>query len=547
MKLLILGGYGTFGGRLAQLLADVAELEILIAGRSKAKAQAFCEGFDGAARVQPLALDRADIASALADHAPDLVVDASGPFQDYGTEAYRVVEAAVAAGIDYMDLADGADFVAGITAYDDAAKSAGISVLSGVSSFPVLTAAVLSDVAQRMDIRQVEGGIAPSPYAGVGQNVLRAVLGYAGAKVPLTRAGRPTYGRGLVETRRKTIFVPGHLPLQNIRFSLVDVPDLRLIPPEHPGLQDLWMGAGPVPEVLHRMLNGLARLRALGLVPRLTPLARLCHFVLNGVKFGEHRGGMYVTAQGPGGETETWNLIAEGEDGPLIPSMAIETLIRKRLAGHRPPDGARSGIGALDLSDYEALFATRDIVTGFHRHTPDAATYRTTLGPAMDDLPQAVQAFHSHPGTWSGTADVTAGTTWLGRIAARILGFPPPGQDVPVTVTITAEGPLERWTRHFGTHRLSTTQIAGMGRMAGLVVERFGPLAVGLALVVEDGHLRVIPRRATAFGLPVPRWALPGGHVYETQDGEAFVFHVAVTLPGLGHIVTYRGSLTPGP
>ncbi len=40
LELLILGGYGTFGGRLAQLLVDEARLTLIIAGRSRAKAQA---------------------------------------------------------------------------------------------------------------------------------------------------------------------------------------------------------------------------------------------------------------------------------------------------------------------------------------------------------------------------------------------------------------------------------------------------------------------------------------------------------------------------
>jgi hypothetical protein len=38
-KILILGGYGTFGRRLAQLLADDSRLTLVIAGRSLAKAQ----------------------------------------------------------------------------------------------------------------------------------------------------------------------------------------------------------------------------------------------------------------------------------------------------------------------------------------------------------------------------------------------------------------------------------------------------------------------------------------------------------------------------
>ena len=42
MKILILGGYGPFGGQLATLLAGEKQLELIIAGRSHEKAAAFC-------------------------------------------------------------------------------------------------------------------------------------------------------------------------------------------------------------------------------------------------------------------------------------------------------------------------------------------------------------------------------------------------------------------------------------------------------------------------------------------------------------------------
>ena len=42
MRLLIVGGYGVFGGRLARLLSDEPRLTLIVAGRSLAKAQAFC-------------------------------------------------------------------------------------------------------------------------------------------------------------------------------------------------------------------------------------------------------------------------------------------------------------------------------------------------------------------------------------------------------------------------------------------------------------------------------------------------------------------------
>ena len=55
-------------------------------------------------------------------------------------------------------------------------------------------------------------------------------------------------------------FEPGRLPLHPIRFSLVDVPDLQVLPKLWPGLRSVWMGAGPVPDILHRALSALANL-----------------------------------------------------------------------------------------------------------------------------------------------------------------------------------------------------------------------------------------------------------------------------------------------
>src|SRR3546814_16078277 len=117
MKILILGGYGVFGGRLAELLADLPDLELLICGRDLTRAEAFCARFRGKPRAIPCAFDRRDIADTLQRFAPALVVDASGPFQDYGTTLYHVVDACTAPGTSYRDFAIGAAFVLGITRF----------------------------------------------------------------------------------------------------------------------------------------------------------------------------------------------------------------------------------------------------------------------------------------------------------------------------------------------------------------------------------------------------------------------------------------------
>jgi hypothetical protein len=551
LKLLILGGYGVFCGRLAELLSDIASLDIVIAGRNLSRAGAFCAAWRGQARVRPLQLDRNHIAPILEAERPDLVVDASGPFQEYGANAYGVVEACIAAGIDYLDFADGADFVFGISQFDEAARNAGVFALSGVSSFPVLTAAVLREMARTMDIVSVAGGIAPSPYAGIGLNVMRAVVGYAGGPVKLWRDGGPAIATGLAESMRFTIAVPGKLPLDNIRFSLVAVPDLQVIPPEHPALRDIWMGAGPVPEILHRILNLLARMRATFGLPSLVPLSGLFYRILNLMKFGEHRGGMFVRARGMSGGMpveRSWHLLAEGDDGPYIPSMAIEAIIRKCLAGDRPQTGARPATHALDLADYDALFAGRTIHAGFREsgrsHVPP---YREVLGYAFDMLPRPIRDLHELSGTrhWAGKAEVRRGDGVLAKIVTFLFGFPVAGADVPLRVTLAAEEGGERWTRAFAGKSFSSFQRVGRGRKDHLLLERFGPIEVALALIVEDQRLVLVPRRWTLSGIPLPRFLLPRGRSFEAVRDGRFAFDVEISAPMIGLIVAYRGELDP--
>ncbi|KGB55265.1 DUF4166 domain-containing protein [Sphingopyxis sp. SE2] len=549
-KILILGGYGVFGGRLAELLADRPDLELLVCGRDPARAETFCVRYQGKPRVVPCALDRRDIADALRRFAPELVVDASGPFQDYGAGRYHVVEACIAAGIDYLDFADGADFVFGIDRFDAAAKAAGVFVLSGVSSFPALTGAVLREMAQTMDIRSVEGGIAPSPFAGIGLNVMRAVVGYAGAPVKLRRGGRDTHGIGLAESMRFTVAVPGRLPLRNIHFSLVDVPDLQLLPRAYPAMADIWMGAGPVPEILHRILNLLAKARRRLRLPSFQPFSRLFYAVLNRMRFGEHRGGMFVHARGiaDGRAVErSWHLLAEGDDGPYIPSMAIEAIVRKWLAGNRPPAGARSSVDALTLADYDALFDGRSIHTGFRSEEPDAPLYRRILGSAFDTLPPRLRELHGSKAArrWQGHAEVRRGTGLLARIAAATMRFPKAAERAPLSVAFDPETGGERWTRDFAGKRFSSHQSRGTGRNEYLLVERFGVLSFAMALVVERDRLHLVPRRWSAFGLPMPRWLMPYGASFETETGDRFRFDVEIATPLTGLIVAYRGSLEP--
>ena len=70
----------------------------------------------------------------------DIVVHTSGPFQ---RQDHRVARACIAQGCHYLDLADARDFVVSIGELDAAARERGVIVVSGASSVPCLTAAVI--------------------------------------------------------------------------------------------------------------------------------------------------------------------------------------------------------------------------------------------------------------------------------------------------------------------------------------------------------------------------------------------------------------------
>ena len=556
-RILIVGGYGTFGGRLVELLEHETRLTLLVAGRSLQRAREYCTQRSKAqATLIATFFDRIETDDrTLSELRVDLVVDASGPFQDYGRERYSLIERCIRCRVNYLDLADGSEFVSGVAAFDQAARRADIYVLSGVSSFPVLTAAVVRSLSADLDsVTSIRGGIAPSPFAGVGLNVIRAIASYAGQPITLKRAGQRVSGYPLTESIRFVIAVPGHIPLKKIRFSLVDVPDLQALAEIWPHTDDIWMGAGPVPSVLHWLLTAFAWLVRLRLIPSLSGLSSVIYFVTNHIRWGEHRGGMFLEVRGLASNgasvTREWHLLAEGEDGPLIPSMAVEALVRKSLAGQAPPSGARTAISDVTLADYQSLFARRTIYTGTRQREPsDSQTlFQQVLGGAFNRLPAPLGRLHSVTGRslYAGQCTVRRSRNPVARLVAALIGFPKAGSDVAVTVELEADSSCEQWRRSIGARSFSSRLTLADGRSEGLIRERFGAIAIDMALVVEAMRLSYVIRRWSLFGMHMPLCIGPSTKAFELVDASGrFNFDVELRHPLLGLLVHYAGWLAP--
>jgi len=112
---------------------------------------------------------------------------------------------------------------------------------------------------------------------------------------------------------------------------------------------------------------------------------------------------------------------------------------------------------------------------------------------------------------------------------------------VPVTVTMERRGDTERWTRQFGPSRFSSTlRLAG----PGAVFERFGPFSFRLRLGADATGLTMPVAAGRFLGLPLPRALLPRSDTREYVADGRFHFDVRLSLPVVGLLVHYKGSLT---
>ena len=360
-RVLVIGGYGFFGRRLVERLSLQAGLHVIVAGRSAQQAAALVTELraSAAAALSSVALD------AMSDEFPAwldrlqvrAVVHTSGPFQG---QDYRIALACTAAGVHYVDLADGRDFVAGITAVDVAATAAGVCVMSGASTVPALSGAAVDELTRGWQrVTAIDIGISPGNRTERGLSTVRAVLSYCGRPIPHADGATLT---GWLRTRARRYPAPVGWRL----LSPCDVPDLALLPSRYPGRPVVRFRAGLELVALHLATNAMALAGRLGLVRdwvRHAEWLKRCSDRF--IAFGTDAGAMHVTARGLDAQgrpaRRTWTLVATHGDGPWVPTLAATALVRKLAAGETPAIGARPCIGALTLDDFARETSSRRI------------------------------------------------------------------------------------------------------------------------------------------------------------------------------------------
>lgn len=347
---LVLGGYGFFGARISAMLAATKGLRVLVGGRDRARAQ-------GTVRRLRLPEDCAVVVDArapglartLRELSADLVIHTAGPFQG---QDYRVARAAIEAGCHYIDLADARDFVAGIGALASAAVARGVSVVSGASSVPALSAAVVEryrDRLRRLD--EIHVGISSGAYTP-GPATLRAVLSYGGKAFRAWREGAWVQVYGWRDPRRHE-FPP---PLGPRWLANCDVPDLELFPHRYAPVRTVSFQAGTASTPAQLLVCGLAALvragtlgSAAGWAGALHGLGRLL------APLASSQGGMFVRLEGAAADGAplalVWNVLAWRNHGVHIPCAPAVALAARLAAGGAVAAGARPCVGLLTVEE----------------------------------------------------------------------------------------------------------------------------------------------------------------------------------------------------
>ncbi len=540
-RVLVIGAGGVFGSRLCEGLLR-SGFEVVAAGRDRARAEAVAgrlrAAFPGG-RVEVAALDTARLtAESLKATGADIVADMAGPFQGAQPTTAR---AAIAAGLHYVDLADGRDFVAAFPALDAAAKTAGVVALTGCSSTPALSNAVLDRLTEGWrEVVSVEAAISPGARAPRGLSVMQAILSWLGRPVRVFENGGWTERPGWSGLYPRDFGGAGRR-----RVSLCETPDLDLFPARFAPRERALFLAGLEPWPAHLGAWALGRLvRGLRLNP--APLARALVAMSGWASVaGSDRGAMRVEAYGLDGEDRAaravWRLVAAPGEGPVTPTLPALGAIRVIAAGRVEP-GARACVGVLTLEEIAAEMVPHGLAT--ETAVERGAIHARAIGPAFDGLPAPIRTLHETPGRslWRGEATTEGAAGPLAGLVAGIVGFPKAQAACAAEVAIEADGDRSVWRRRIGGHAFAS--VLSHPRDGGRVREGFGPISMDLRLTPEGDRLVYRVEGWRLGPIPLPRALAPSTRAHEEVDAEGrFVFDVEISLPLVGRLVRYRGWL----
>ena len=348
-KTLILGAYGNFGRRIALGLAR-KNIPLILAGRNKEKLTALSklitQTYSVHASIAYVDIHQ-NLRSFLSEKKPYVVINTCGPFQN---NDYTAAKTCIDLKINYIDLADGRDYVVGINELDAQAKKNNCTVITGASTVPALSSAVINHFSDHFSgIKELRYGITPGQKTPRGLATTQAILSYTGKKIPQPGSRKTAYGwQGL--------YCQKYPELGRRLMANCDIPDLALFP-SHYNIPKIKFSAGLENPIIHLSLWLLSWLVRVG-----TPihLPRYAQFLLKMSdffdRFGSADGGMHLCLKGLDHKKKpiklTWFIVAKNGVGPDIPSIPAVVLAHKMMTDQFTLPGTHACIGLIDYETY---------------------------------------------------------------------------------------------------------------------------------------------------------------------------------------------------
>lgn len=347
--IMILGGYGAFGKRIASQLADKG-YDLLLVGRNKFKAESLANALQYPRpniSIKALCFDiNHGLEDALKLHQPKVLIHTCGPFQG---QDFDVLKACLKYRIHYIDLSDGRGFIQGIRQFNQAAKDAGITAITGASTVPALSSAVLAafQADGMCTFDEVRYGISPGQKTDRGLATAQAVLSYVGR--PIIYKNEKRYGW-------QDLHIQKYPEIKDRLMGNCEVPDLDLLPEFFP-IKELCFSAGMESKLLHIGIWLISWLVRIGVPLKLSKHAGFWMKLSRYFDFlGSDDGGMHMIAKGKNKTGESikrqWFIVAKSGDGPYIPTIPAVVLANNLAQGKSFTKGVLPCVKLITLQEY---------------------------------------------------------------------------------------------------------------------------------------------------------------------------------------------------
>jgi hypothetical protein len=345
---MVLGSTGTFGRIIVQALLSRG-YRVVAAARSADKTKAiFQEQWQHPQFSYQIFDVQHDLLIAEITKAKaHLVINTCGPFQQ---QHYQIAKACIVAKSHYIDLADDGVFVKGIEQLNLQAQQAGVCVISGASTVPGLSSAVIAAYFDRFtQLDSVRYGVSPGQKTARGLATTKSILSYLGK--PLPWGSRYGWQQG---------YSVKYPTIGKRWMGACDIPDHYLFK-DYYAIKKLEFSAGMESKVLHAgiwFVSWLVRLRMIRHLPSSAErLLKVSHCF---DRFGTQDGGMHMFLGGSKNGRPlqiNWFIEAFNGSGTQIPSAAAIILADHILQEKTLKPGARACINLINLKQFIQYFA----------------------------------------------------------------------------------------------------------------------------------------------------------------------------------------------